>query len=488
MRVAAIGLLACAVALASTACNLGGGSKSDSAPSVAAAHATSTAGATSASTGGSTGSSATGSTGSTATGGSMTATVAWTAASGPVTGYRVAVSRNGGAYQAESDVSGTSTTLYADPGDTLRVRVAALDADGNRGPYSDPSDPIVFATDGSVFARHTSSTTTATTTSATSSTSSGSSTDAAAVANVMLENKTRFDFDGDRASDLLWESPAPDLGLRITRFAGDALVPSLDFDRPNDDWSVVTADDFDGDGRADIVWENSDGVLVLSAASRLYETAPTTPLALLGLLGAQEQVVATGDFDADGRADLLVRDEATSTHSLWLTDASGTSQRAALAVPVASGGLALRTGDFDGDGHSDIVWRGPDGAISVSFMDGAVATEILPIAGSTGHEILASGDFDGDGADDLVHSDPATQAVGVLLMSARKQPVAWATSVDPGVGWGLAAAGDYDGDGRADLLWESEAGLVLGLHPAGSVGASFVPIDAGGSWIVIADQ
>jgi FG-GAP-like repeat len=469
MKAAAITPMLCAMTLALAACNIGSTS-SDSAAS-APADATGTSGALSG-----------------PTGGSMTASIAWADASGPVDGYRVAVSRNGGPATAEFDVSTASATLSANAGDTLVVAVAAFDAAGNLGPYSSPSNPIVFANDGSVYVQRSSTPVNQAVAASTTSATSADTTSSTSVATVMPGDKTRFDFDGDRASDMLWEAPAPDLALHITRFVAGTLATGLDFDRPTNDWLVVTADDFDGDGQADILWENTAGSLAFSAASRLYEVAPTVPLSVMGALGSNEVVVATGDFNADGRADLLVRDDSSGTRSLWMTDADGIGQRVGLGVSIAAGSSAVRVGDFDGDGRSDIVWRGADGAISVTFMDGASATASLEVPSCFGHEILASGDFDGDGADDLVHSDPATGAVGVLLMSARSQPVAWTSAVDPGLGWGVAAAGDYDADGRADLLWESEAGRLLGLNPAGSTGAVFVSIDAGGNWILVADQ
>jgi hypothetical protein len=420
--------------------------------------------------------------------GPMTATLAWADASGPVAGYRVEVSRNGAAFRVESDVSRPSVVVSASGGDTLVVRVAAFDAVGNLGPFSPPSNPIHFDTDGNIAALTSGDRSVASAGSggfATASVDESGDTTSAMLATVPPEEKTRLDFDGDRATDLLWEAPAPDVAMRIMSFRDGALETDLDFDRPTADLWVVGAGDFDGDGLADILWESEGGFLGFSSTLELLETAPNAPLVVMGALRADEVVVATGDSDGDGRVDLLVRDETSGAHVVWLVDAEGVAEVVDLDVAIDVGSHAVGSGDFDGDGRADVVWRGADGTLFVSFMDGAVAVASLDIASAFGHEVLASGDFNGDGVDDLVHRDPATGGVGVLLMGAQQQPVPWSTAVDAGLGWDVLDAGDYDGDGTADLLWESEAGLALGLHPASAGAPTFLAIDAG-DWIPVA--
>src|SRR5262245_57033803 len=63
-----------------------------------------------------------------------TALVRWSAAQGPVAGYHVLVSRNGGRYADELTTATASANVEGDPGDVVRVRVAAFDAFGNSGP------------------------------------------------------------------------------------------------------------------------------------------------------------------------------------------------------------------------------------------------------------------------------------------------------------------------------------------------------------------
>lgn len=74
------------------------------------------------------------------------ATLQWTAATGPVASYAVFIDRNGQGYPTAPNqiVTATQVTLQAAFGDTVVVRIAARDALGSQGPYSQPSDSIHF--------------------------------------------------------------------------------------------------------------------------------------------------------------------------------------------------------------------------------------------------------------------------------------------------------------------------------------------------------
>ncbi|MGI9590772.1 MAG: hypothetical protein ACR2P8_05350, partial [Myxococcota bacterium] len=78
----------------------------------------------------------------------ITASLAWGTASGPVVGYRVYESRDGGAFQATNDVGLPTSMVTGIPGETIQVQVAALDAMGNEGPLSDPSALLAFNPNG----------------------------------------------------------------------------------------------------------------------------------------------------------------------------------------------------------------------------------------------------------------------------------------------------------------------------------------------------
>ena len=76
----------------------------------------------------------------------------------------------------------------------------------------------------------------------------------------------------------------------------------------------------------------------------------------------------TGDFNGDGNADLLWRNDNGST-SIWLLNGGQV-----LASPtIGSAGNEwhiVGIGDFNGDSHSDVIWRSDNGSNSIWELNG----------------------------------------------------------------------------------------------------------------------
>jgi hypothetical protein len=72
-------------------------------------------------------------------------------------------------------------------------------------------------------------------------------------------------------------------------------------------WSNVRAGDFDGDGRADLVGQRADGSWQVSRSTgAAFETSTWAVL-------SSGQFVTVGDFNADGRSDVAVRNAANGS-------------------------------------------------------------------------------------------------------------------------------------------------------------------------------
>ena len=95
-------------------------------------------------------------------------------------------------------------------------------------------------------------------------------------------------------------------------------------------------------------------------------------------LPANWEAAATGDFNGDGRDDILWRNEAGAM-SQWLAQADGTfayNPNAAYQLPT--NWEVATTGDFNGDGRDDIIWRNEVGAMSAMAGQGRRHLRLQP--------------------------------------------------------------------------------------------------------------
>ncbi len=272
------------------------------------------------------------------------------------------------------------------------------------------------------------------------------------------------DFNGDGYSDILWRDDTGaitnSLGQANGGFASNAAnfwttIPTS--------WSVIGTGDFNGDGRADLLWRNpttgeitnwigqANGSFVGNDAN-FYTTIPTS-----------WQVVGTGDFNGDGRDDLLWRNGSTGQITDWLAQANGSfvGNDANALGTIGTSWQVAGTGDFNGDGRSDILWRDNTGAVTNSLgqSNGGFASNAANFWTTipTSWQIAGTGDFNGDGRADILWRNPTTGEITNWLGQANGSFVGndanFYTTIP--TSWQVEGIGDFNGDGRDDLLWRN---------------------------------
>src|SRR6266508_1336428 len=105
-------------------------------------------------------------------------------------------------------------------------------------------------------------------------------------------------------------------------------------------------------------------------AAVAVEIAQVVQTGSLGAVSSNWTIAGTGDFNGDGKADILWRDNNTGTVAIWLLDGLQVAQSGGIGT-VPSNWLMAGTGDFDGDGKTDILWRDANtGTAAIWFMNG----------------------------------------------------------------------------------------------------------------------
>ena len=204
-------------------------------------------------------------------------------------------------------------------------------------------------------------------------------------------------------------------------------------------------------------------------------------------------IVATQDFNRDGRADLLFQHE-DGTLAVWYMDGSNLVS-AALLNPSqpGHGWKVVGTGDLNRNGKKDILFQHTDGTLAVWFMDGinliqgALLNPNRP--GDSRWRVVGTADLTLTGTTDLIfqHSDGTLAAwymAGINLVRATLlNPAA---SADPG--WRVASTLDLDGDGKTDLLFQHDDGTVAFWRMDGInliSGQLLNPPNPGAGWRVV---
>jgi FG-GAP-like repeat/Calx-beta domain len=159
---------------------------------------------------------------------------------------------------------------------------------------------------------------------------------------------------------------------------------------------------------------------------------------------------AAADFNGDGKLDFATAVGTAVDSRVAVAPGSGDGR---LGVPtffdVGSSPFSVSVGDFDGDGKLDLVTANmPNISVLLGTGTGSFRAAQNDSAGSQPRTVSV-GDFDGDGKLDLVTGNAYN--VGVLLGTGTgsfRQPL----NVAAGLQSGQVSVGDFNGDGRPDVV------------------------------------
>jgi hypothetical protein len=240
--------------------------------------------------------------------------------------------------------------------------------------------------------------------------------------------------------------------------------------------------DFNRDGLSDIASASRDVAILLgSPTGRFFEFHTVG-----GYTGAGPPVF--GDFDGDGRQDVLAGDGA-SMRVLW-NDPGGLAPSAQIQT---TSDMPRAGGDFNGDGKADVVMstsypNNNEIAIYLAFGTRGFYRLGSFAVGTYPGEIVTA-DFNGDMKLDLAVVNTGSASVSILL-GVGNGSFSTQTQFAVGSGPSGAAAGDLNGDLKADLaVLRGDGTLVLltGNGTGGFSSISTLSIGANAGDLVLAD-
>ncbi|MCP3663368.1 MAG: hypothetical protein GY696_12885 [Gammaproteobacteria bacterium] len=216
----------------------------------------------------------------------------------------------------------------------------------------------------------------------------------------LIADKTKYALDNGYAGVMIWEI-SQDLSSTDPHSLLGAIFSMQ---------AIAVIDDFNGDAKSDILIRNTsnnawwyypmDGNTVLAGGGSMQLTR-----------NGDWKFAGTGDFNGDGHADVLVRNSVNN--AWWYYPMNGSQVIAgggSMPLPRVADWKFAGTGDFNGDGKDDILVRNSSNNAWYYYpMDGntLLAGGGSMLLTSNGDWRLASiGDFNGDGkADVLIRHD-----------------------------------------------------------------------------------
>lgn len=202
--------------------------------------------------------------------------------------------------------------------------------------------------------------------------------------------------------------------------------------------NAAAVGDFNGDGKLDLIVNfdysatvllgNGDGTFLTAGATLLYP------------------VFAVGDFDGDGKPDVLCQQSRNGSTTWWIGFGNGDGT---FQLPVNSniGNVGVAgIADLNGDGKSDLV--GLSGSNFYALLsNGNGGFDAGPLYSYTAPNNFVLADFNGDGKIDIAFAGAGAAAVMLGNGNGTFQSIV----NSPGIGVPVASA-DLNGDGYVDLV------------------------------------
>jgi kumamolisin len=260
-------------------------------------------------------------------------------------------------------------------------------------------------------------------------------------------------------------------GLGVPNVAAmiQTLAPSLQAPAtPSVKNFISYSGDFNGDGKQDILWRNTQ-----TGEVRIWYMNGSAVLSNdhVATIGLEWKIAGIGDFNGDGMSDILWENTVDGSFVIWIMRGDNVSsyQYSSPGNEWSITGIA----DLDHNGMADILWRNVvTGAVQVWWSRSPLnfSSEFLGVAGLDWN-LVGTADLLGDGLPEVIWRNQNSGEVRAWQLSGNSVIADVSLSVVP-LNWQITGFGDFNGDGRDDIVWRNSLDGSVGVWIMNGFGAA----------------
>jgi kumamolisin len=209
--------------------------------------------------------------------------------------------------------------------------------------------------------------------------------------------------------------------------------------------------DFNGDGRQDILWRDTQTGEVRIWYMNGSAIVSNDHVATISL---DWQIAGIGDFNGDGMSDILWVNTVNGNFVIWTMrgDSFSSYQYSSPGFDWSITGVA----DLDHSGLADILWRNVvTGAVQVWWSRSPLnfSSEFIDLV-SLDWNLIGAADLFGNGSHELIWRNQNSGEIRGWQLSGDTKVADVSLGVVP-LNWQIVGFADFNGDRRDDILWRN---------------------------------